>query len=85
MKYKLVRERDGLEKYSNIITWIEWKEDSTFKESYDEPGIGRSLILDGNRLNYTWMTTTVSKIVEMSENYVKFETQNSTYELFINK
>ena len=85
MKYKLVRERDGLEKHSNTITWLEWNEDDTFKQSHDEPAIGRSLILDGNRFSYTWLTTSINKIVEMSESYVKFETQNSTYELFINK
>ena len=85
MKYKLIRERDKLTKESNIITWVEWNDDSTFKQTHDEPAIGRSLVLDGNRLNYTWCTTTIKEIVEMSENYVKFETKNSTYELFINK
>lgn len=85
MKYKLIRERDKLIKESNIITWVEWNDDSTFKQTHDEPAIGRSLLLDGNILNFTWCTTTIKEIVEMSENYIKFETKNSTYELFINK
>ena len=84
MKYKLVRERDGLEKYSGIITWIEWKEDGTFKQAHKEPAIGLSLVMDASGLTYTWLTTTIKKIVQMSENYIKFETENSTYELFIN-
>jgi hypothetical protein len=85
MKYKLIRERDKLTKESNIITWVEWNDDSTFKQTHDEPAIGRSLLLDGNILNFTWCTTTIKEIVEMSENYIKFETKNSMYELFISK
>jgi hypothetical protein len=85
MKYKLIRERDKLTKESNIITWVEWNDNSTFKQTHDEPAIGRSLLLDGNIFTFTWCTTTIKEIVEMSENYVKFETKNSMYELFINK
>ena len=83
-KYKLIRS-DGLQKRGDHLTFVEWNDNTTFKEGHNEPAIGRSVLLDGNRFNYTWMTTTIKKIVEMSENYIKFETENSTYELFINK
>ena len=83
-KYKLIRS-DGLQRKGKHLTFVEWNPNSTFKEGHDEPAIGRSVLLDGNRFNYTWMTTTIKEIVQMSENYIKFKTENSTYELFINK
>ena len=82
--YTLVRS-DGLQRRGFHLVFVEWNDDSTFKEGHDEPAVGRSVLLDGNRFNYTWMTTTIKKIVELSENYIKFETENSIYELFINK
>ena len=30
---------------------------------------------------YTWMTTEVTELLESSENYIKFRTKNSDYEL----
>jgi hypothetical protein len=83
-KYKLIRS-DGLQKKGIHLTFVEWNGNSTFKQGHDEPAVGRSVLLDGNRFNYTWMTTTIKEIVQMSENYIKFKTENSTYELFINK
>ena len=81
-KYKLVRERDGLTHYGREMGWIEWGEDSRFKEKYDEPAIGRSCILDPHRISFTWLTTTVTEIVEEREDYIKFNTHNSVYELW---
>jgi hypothetical protein len=34
-------------------------------------------------MNYTWMTTIVTEIIEQREDYIKFRTSNSVYELFI--
>lgn len=82
-KYKLVRERDSLTNYGQEIGWIEWGDDSRFKEKHDEPAIGRSLILDSHRISYTWLTTSVTEIVEQRDDYIKFNTHNSVYELFI--
>ena len=31
---------------------------------------------------FTWQTTEIVEIVEQKENYIKFKTQNSEYELF---
>ena len=81
-KYKLVRERDGLTKYGQEIGWIEWNDNGTFKEKHNEPAIGRSCILDPHRMSFTWLTTSVTEIIEQREDYVKFNTRNSNYELW---
>lgn len=83
-KYKLIRERDGLSNVGHKAGWIEWNEDGTFKELHDEPAVGRSLILDPQRMSYTWLTTTVTEILEQKENYIKFATTNNLYELWQN-
>lgn len=79
--WKLVRERDGLTKKSKEVMWLEWNEDGTFKDKFEEPGIGRSLIMSPYRL-FPWQTTTVTEIVEQRDGYIKFKTENSNYELF---
>ena len=82
-KYRLIRERDGLTKTGNTALWLEWNKKGLFKERYEEPEIGRSLVLDFAYGNYAWMTTSITEIIERSEKYIKFNTENSTYELFI--
>jgi hypothetical protein len=81
-KYKLVRERDGLTKYGREIGWIEWGKDSRFKELHNEPAVGLSCILDPHRMSFTWLTTDITNIVEKQEDYIKFTTLNSVYELW---
>jgi hypothetical protein len=84
-KYKLIRERDGLLNVGHQAGWIEWAEDGRFKELHEEAAVGRSLILDPKSApSYTWMTTAVTEILEQKENYIKFATLNSTYELWEN-
>ena len=80
--WKLVRERDGLTKQSNGIKWLEWNEDGTFKEQFKEVEIGRSLLMSPFNQSFTWQTTTVTEIVEQRDDYIKFKTQNSNYELW---
>jgi hypothetical protein len=82
-KYKLVREHDGLINAGNKILWIDWKKNGTFKKSHNKPKINTSLILDPYLGSYTWMTTVVTEIIEQREDYIKFRTSNSIYELFI--
>jgi hypothetical protein len=82
-KYKIVREGDGLTKAGNKILWIDWETDGTFNSSHDEPKLERSLILNPYLGSYTWMTTTITEIIEQREDYIKFRTSNSVYELFI--
>ncbi len=81
-KYRLVRERDGLTKQSEDIMWLEFGDDGFFKEKHTEPAIGRSLLMSPFNDFFTWQTTVVTEIVEQREDYIKFKTQNSNYELF---
>ena len=81
MNWKLVRERDGLTKQSEKVLWIEFDDSGRFKEKYDEVGIGRSLLMSPFNDFFTWQTTTVTEIVEERDDYIKFKTENSNYEL----
>jgi hypothetical protein len=81
-KYKLVRERDSLIKESARVMWLEWNEDDTLKDKHDQPDIGRSLIMSPFNQFFTWQTTTITEIVERRDDYIKFKTKNSNYELF---
>ncbi len=81
-KYRLVRERDNLTKHSARIMWLEWNEDGTFKNTHPLPAPGLSLIMSPFNDFFTWHTTTVTEIVEQRDDYVKFKTENSNYELF---
>ena len=80
--WKLVRERDGLTNQSKEVMWIEWNEDGTFKEKHDTFAIGRSLLMSPVNQFFTWQTTPITEIVEEQDDYIKFKTQNSNYELW---
>ncbi len=82
--WKLVRERDGLVNKSRAILWLEWDENGRFKEKHDEIAVGRALLMSPFNEMFTWQTTEVTAIVASTPNsdYIKFETKNSTYELF---
>ena len=80
--WKLVRERDGLTKQSKEVMWIEWNEEGRFKAKHDKPAVDRSLIMSPFTMSFTWQTTTITEIVEEREDYIKFKTQNSNYELW---
>lgn len=82
MNWKLVRERDGLTKQSNDVMWIEFNEEGRFKDKYDTPAVGRSLIMSPFSQYFTWQTTIVTEIVEERDDYIKFKTENSNYELW---
>jgi hypothetical protein len=79
--FKIVRSRDGLTKYGNKLQWVEWKEDSTFKEVYDEIGVGRSLVVDFFMGNFKWMTTQIQSFNKHDE-AITFNTKNSTYTIY---
>jgi hypothetical protein len=81
-KYQLLRERDHLIQVGNVIKYVEW-EDRKFKQTHDEPKIGYSVLLDPHPVFYAWLTTPITEIIEQSEFYLKFKTENSVYELFI--
>lgn len=80
--WKLVRESDKLTKQSVAVKWLEWNEHGRFKASHDEPATGLSLIMSPFNDTFTWQTTNVTEIVEQRDGYIKFNTENSTYELF---
>ena len=80
--WKLVRERDGLTKESTKVMWLEFDEVGRFKDKYDTPAVGRSLIMSPFSQYFTWQTTTITEIVEERDDYIKFKTENSNYELW---
>ena len=80
--WKLVRERDGLEKQSKEVMWVEWNEEGRFQSKHDEPAVGHSLIMSPFNQFFSWQTTPITEIVEQREGYIKFKTLNSNYELF---
>jgi hypothetical protein len=87
-RYVIQRHRDGLTRRGNKVFWIEWKVDRYYNNRFDEPAVGRSLILNPSNIDggdYTWMTTTVKHVISVSPIEIVFETQNSTYTLTINQ
>ena len=82
--WKLVREHDGLTKQSKEVMWLEFNEEGRFKSKHDEPAVGRSLMMSPFTFSFTWQTTPITEIVASSEDgsYIKFNTKNSTYELY---
>jgi len=80
--WKLVRERDSLTMQSKDIKWLEWNEEGRVREDHTKPAVGRSLLMSPFNDFFTWLTTSITEIVEEREDYVKFNTRNSTYELF---
>ena len=81
-KWKLVRERDGLTRVSEKIMWIEFDEVGRFRDKWDNIGVGRALLMSPFNEFFTWQTTVVTEVVEEKEDYMKFKTLNSNYELF---
>ena len=80
--WKLVRERDGLVNQSKDIKWLEWNEEDKVRKDHNEPAVGRSLLMSPFNDFFTWMTTDITEIVEEREDYIKFKTRNSNYELW---
>ena len=82
MRYKLIRKEDGLVKDGNVAFWVEWDENSRGKDKHEKIGVGYSLLLDPVFGNYTWLTTTVTEILEDTPACIRFKTKNSEYELY---
>ena len=80
-KYKLVRERDGLTKTSTDVKWLEFNEDGKYKADFKDIAIGRSLLMSPFNNYFTWQSTLITEIIEHREDYIKFRTENSNYEL----
>ena len=81
-KYKLVRGRDQLTKTSVGVKWLEFDQNGRYKADFEDIAVGRSLLMSPFGPSFTWQTTLVIEIVEQREDYIKFNTENSVYELF---
>jgi hypothetical protein len=83
--YSLIKS-DGTIHRAEKIKFIEWEGEelgSRGKQAHDFPKIGYSIVLDPQWApNFTWLTTQITEIIELKEEYLKFKTQNSEYELF---
>jgi hypothetical protein len=82
-KYKLVRGRDQLTKTSRDVKWLEFNEDGRYKADFKDIAVGRSLLMSPFGPSFTWQTTPVTEIIEQRRDYIKFNTENSSYELFV--
>ena len=80
--WKLVREHDGLTNQSKEIMWLDFNDKGRFEAKYDKPAIGRSLLMSPFNQFFTWQTTPITEIVEDQDDYIKFKTKNSNYELW---
>ncbi len=80
--WKLVRLRDGLVKQSKNIKWLEFNDNGIFKSEHTYISKGRSLLMSPFNVSFTWQTTPVKEIIEQREDYIKFNTGNSSYELY---
>ena len=80
--WKMIREHDGLTNQSKEVMWLEYNEEGRFKSRYDKPAVGRSLLMSPFSQFFTWQTTPITEIVEDQDDYIKFKTKNSNYELW---
>lgn len=80
--WKLVRERDGLTRKSKDVIWVEFQDNGKFKAKHNNIAISYSLVMSPFNAFFTWQTTPVTEIIEEKDDYIKFKTKNSVYELF---
>jgi hypothetical protein len=86
---RLRRTRDGEGESGARCEAISWNEDGTFKEVVGHrPVVGCSMLVGSvTARSYSdrdyWLTTKVTEIIEEREDYVRFKTGNSEYELFL--
>ena len=80
--WKLVREHDNLTMKSKEVIWIEFDKEGRFRESYDNPDKGISLVMSPFNVFYTWQTTPIVEVLEQKEDYIRFKTGNSVYKLY---
>ena len=78
--WKLHRLNDELIRTSYDVMWIEYDENGRFKQKYDVPAVGRSLIMSPFNSFYTWQTTAVTSFQQsVNEDEIVFSTKNSNY------
>ena len=83
---KLVKD-NGETHTGSDYRFIEWDENGTFKTYHQEPQLGFGVIINPQRMNFTWMTTPITKIesdtIEDNIRCIVFKTKNSNYKLYI--
>lgn len=75
---------ESFQKHSSKVGWIEFNDEGRGKGLHDNIMIGSSLMMSPFNESFTWMTTVVTEIIEESDNYVHFKTENSEYKLYYN-
>ena len=75
---------EHFQKHSRDVRWVEFDEIGRGKGLHEKPMVGYSLIMSPFGLSFTWMTTTIVEIIEESDNYLHFKTENSEYKLYYN-
>ena len=83
--YTLIKSNGEMHRAAQV-KFVEWASEelgSRAEKLHESPKVGFSVLLDPQYgHSFTWLTTPVVEIVEMKEEYLKFNTQNSSYELF---
>ena len=73
----------GDSKFTKIgtqIFWLEFDEVGKFKEKYEKPRVGTSLIIDPySGIHFTWQTTDITELIEDNDEQTHFKTKNSEY------
>lgn len=85
-KYKLVRKTDNFVKEAKEVCYIYWRSNGTFGSLGSAPNVGASLALDkqlDGKSSYT--TDQITKLIEVTDSCVKFETKDGLHELTIAK
>jgi hypothetical protein len=78
--WKLHRLNDELIRTSYDVMWIEFDENGRFKQKYDVPAVGRSLLMSPFNAFFTWQTTAITSFQQsVNEDEIVFSTKNSKY------
>tara|TARA_R110000772_G_scaffold17946_3_gene50076 strand:+ start:194630 stop:195001 length:372 start_codon:yes stop_codon:yes gene_type:complete len=67
---------------SDDVLWVEFDENGKFSKQHKTPAVGRSLLMSPFNMFFTWQTTLITEVIEESKGYVKFQTENTLYELY---
>lgn len=79
--YKITRLEDNKTWKSPEIHFIHFDSQGKFLKEESTPSINTSLLIGKLTVFYTWMTTEIKQIENLTENSYKLITKNSTYEI----
>lgn len=81
-QFLITRINDGLEIKCFRIEWVEFSpETGRATAVHPHIALGRSLIADRMGSIHTWMTTEVTKVIQVAPNTIHFLTKNSEYKI----